>query len=361
MKMLWQLITANVKDMMRDRMSMFWFLAFPIVFILLFGAVFSGNGADQSYSIGLAVEDKGPVGSGIRKAFESVPSFELHQGSKETELAALKQGKRILVVEVPGKVQATIATGKPAEISIYYDPGRAATAQALISAAREILSEVERRATGAPRLFIAKPIKVEVKQLKNIDYLLPGILAMALMQLGLFGALGFVSLRERKIIRRLGATPVPKSLVLWSEILVRLAMAVVQAVSIVLIGHLAYGVTVVGNWPAVLGLVLLGALVFISLGYFLISFTKTSESAQGLIQLVQFPMMFLSGIFFPIEIMPRFLKPVIRAIPLSYLGDALRNVMVGLPTAFGIWTDVAILGGWLLVTAILAVRLFRWE
>ncbi|MGE5576727.1 MAG: ABC transporter permease [Syntrophothermus sp.] len=361
MRIFWQLVTANAKDMLRDRMTMFWFLAFPVIFILLFGAIFSGGGGTPSYSVGLAVEDEGPMGQGIKKAFESVPAFDLHQGSKQGELDALKKGKRVLVVVFPQDSQAAVISGQPAEIPIYYDPAKAATAQVLISSVREILSEFERRATGAPRLFAVKPIKEEVKELKDIDYLLPGILAMALMQLGLFGSLEFVSLRERKIIRRLGATPVPRSLVLWSEILVRLAMALVQAGLIVLIGHMVYGVTIVGNWLAVLGLVLLGALVFISLGYFLISFARTAESAQGLIQLVQFPMMFLSGIFFPIEIMPSFLQPVVRAIPLTYLGDMLRHVMVGLPTTYGLWTDAAILGGWLVIASILAVRLFRWE
>ncbi len=361
MRMFWQLYMANAKDMMRDRMSMFWFLAFPVIFILLFGAIFSGGEGAPSYSVGLAAEDESPLGQGVKRAFESAPAFDLHLGSRQDELDALKKGKRVLVVVVPRRDQAAARSGKPAEIPVYYDPGKAATAQVLISSVRDILSEVERRATGAPGLFAVKPIKKEVKELKNIDYLLPGILAMALMQLGLFGSLEFVSLRERKIIKRLNATPVPRSLLLWSEILVRVVMALIQASLIILIGHLVYGVTIVGNWLAVLGLVLLGALAFISLGYFLIAFARTAESAQGLIQLVQFPMMFLAGIFFPIEIMPSFLKPVVQAIPLSYLGDALRHVMVGLPTTYGLGTDVAVLGGWLAASSILAVRLFRWE
>lgn len=290
-----------------------------------------------------------------------MPIFELHQGTRVKELQALGRGKRFLVVVVPRHSAGSGRTIAPLTIPVYFDPSKAATTQALIAAVREILAELERKMTGAPRLLSAQPIKATVTQLKNIDYLLPGILAMALMQLGLFGALNFVSLRERKIIRRLGATPLPRSMMLASEIIVRLGMAIIQTIVIVALGFLAFRVTITGNLLAVLGAVILGASVFITLGYFLVSFTKTEESASGLIQVVQFPMMFLSGIFFPLETMPGFLRPMVNAIPLTYLGDLLRKVMVGLPSAYGLGTDLAVLGGWLIVVMVLAVRFFKWE
>lgn len=365
MKGFFQLVGANVKDIIRDRMSIFWFVAFPLLFVFLFGAIFSENQNPTKYSIGLVVEDQGPLGAGIKGAFAAVPVFELHQGSQEKELKALQSGKRLLVVVVPQQKvvpgSAPFGSAHPLQIPIYYDPGKAATTEVLIASIRELFSEVERRMTGTPKLLIAKPMKAEVTKLKNIDYFLPGILAMALMQLGLFGALNFVSLRERKIIRRLGATPLPRSLMLWSEIVVRLGMALFQTATIVLLGKLVYGVTITGNPLGVLGSVILGASIFITLGYFLVSFTKTEESAQGIIQVVQFPMMFLSGIFFPIDMMPRFLKPVMKAVPLTYLGDLLRRVMVGLPSVYGLGTDLAILGGWFVVSLAFAIRFFKWE
>ncbi len=362
MKGFWILVSANAKDIIRDRMSIFWFVAFPLLFILLFGAIFSQDQDSAKFSVGLVIEDKGPAGTAIQQAFRSVPVFELHQGSRDKELKALKNGKRLIVVVVPGNQQPGIpGAAKPLEIPIYYDPGKDTTTQILITSVKEILTEIERRIAGTPRLLVVKPVRTQVSTLKTIDYLLPGILAMALMQLGLFGALNFVSLRERKIIRRLGATPLPRSMMLWSEILVRLAMAMVQTILIITLGYYAFGVTVTGNIFLVMAMVMLGAVVFVSLGYLLINFTKTEESAQGLIQLVQFPMMFLSGIFFPLEMMPSFLKPVVNLLPLTYLGDLLRHVMVGLPTAYGFWTDTAVLAGWFVVTLGLAVRFFRWD
>ncbi len=105
----------------------------------------------------------------------------------------------------------------------------------------------------------------------------------------------------------------------------------------------------------------LGAVSFLALGYVLASFTKTEEAANGITQVVQFPMMFLSGVFFPIEAMPQFLQSIARLIPLTYLADALRQVMVG-GTAFApLWVCAAVLLGWLVVCFAIASRKFQWQ
>jgi ABC-2 type transport system permease protein len=360
MKGFYQLVAANIKDIVRDRMSIFWFLAFPLLFIILFGVIFGHDQSSTHYSIGLVIEEHGRLGSVIQRTFEKTPAFEIHQGKKATEIKALEKGKRSLVVVIADYSMSS-QKEKPLMASIYYDPGKIATAPILIASVRELLLEIERSLSSSPKLIITKTIKLSGTNLRTIDYLLPGVLAMALMQLGLFGALNFESLRERKIIRRLGATPLSRSMMLWSEIVVRLAMGIIQTVIIIVVGFLVFKVSVTGNPFKVLGSVILGASVFITLGYFLISFTKTEESASGLIQVVQFPMMFLSGIFFPLDSMPTYLKPIVNAIPLTYLGDILRNVMVGLPSFYGLGFDLAVLGGWLVTLTFLAIRFFKWE
>lgn len=361
MKAFARLTIANFKGFLRDGMAVFWFLAFPILFIFLFGMIFSGTG-QQSFDVGIAVSGKaGPLGSGVQQALESVKLFTTHVGTEKEELDALKAGKRSLVVVIPESTDAAAMFGAKVTIPVYYDAGQQVSNQVLLPVVSEILNEMERRVTGRPRLFEAKPQPVQSTQFRQIDYLMPGILAMALMQLGLFGALDVISLRERKILKGLGATPLPRSSLLGSEVLVRLFMSLVQAAAIITIGHLVFKVTVQANWLVVVGLVILGAATFVSLGYMLTAFSRTTESGQGLIQVVQFPMMFLSGIFFPVEIMPAFLKPVVKAIPLTYLGDALRQVMVGAAPVASMTTDILVLVTWLVVTLALAVRFWRWE
>jgi ABC-2 type transport system permease protein len=195
-----------------------------------------------------------------------------------------------------------------------------------------------------------------------MDFFVPGVVSMSLMQLGIFGSLTMVSLRERKILKRLGATPLPRRTLVLSQVVLRLLISVVQAFIILTVGRLVFDVQVGNQIPIMLVFILLGGLAFVAMGYLVASFARTEAAGQAIVQVIQFPMMFLSGIFWPLEFAPDWLEPVIKVMPLTYLGDALRQVMVeGSSKLFPLPVDAAILTGWLLVSLFVAFRFFRWE
>lgn len=360
MKTYFELVKANAKNMFRDRMVLFWFLAFPALFILLFGTIFSTDTNISDFPIGL-VGDDGEVNRALRSALEQTGAFTIHTGSGEDELEALQEGSRHLVILLPAESDTLLARGEQVEIAFYYDQQNQTMNQVLISSVSEILQEIERVMTGRPQVFVISSEAVQANNLRGIDFLIPGVLAMALMQLGLFGSMQIVGLRERKVLRQLNVTPLPRGLLIASEVTVRLFLAMVQTMLILVMGHFIYKIEVAGSWPVLIGIVILGAAVFVSFGYMLICFVKSEESGYGIIQLVQFPMMFLSGIFFPIEVMPDFIKPVMKAIPLTYLADLLRQEITGWAPLHTPATNLAVLGGWLIVSLAVAIRFFRWE
>jgi ABC-2 type transport system permease protein len=141
----------------------------------------------------------------------------------------------------------------------------------------------------------------------------------------------------------------------------RLIIAFTQAVIIMGVGIAFFGVEVTGSFFLSAVFIVLGAMAFLALGYVLASFTKTEDAANGITQVVQFPMMFLSGVFFPIELMPEFLQTIARLIPLTYLADALRQVMVGGAAFAPLWVCAAVLLGWLVVCFGIAARKFQWQ
>ena len=126
-------------------------------------------------------------------------------------------------------------------------------------------------------------------------------------------------------------------------------------------GPAGFGVEIGDRIGLLAAFCVLGALTFVSLGYLIAALSKTEESVFGITSVLNFPMMFLSGIFFPLEIMPDWIRPVVQAIPLTYLVDALRQTMVGAPPVHALGLDALVLGIWLAVAAVLSVRLFRWE
>lgn len=194
----------------------------------------------------------------------------------------------------------------------------------------------------------------------SFDYILPGILAMALMQLGLFGALQFLSLRERKIIRGLSITPLSRSSILSSEILLRILVGFVQTVIIIMLGVIVFDFSLGGNIIKIFLVVFLGSLTFVSIGYMLICFVRSMEGGNGLAQVVQLPMIFLSGIFFPVDMMPNFMQPIVKMIPLTYLADSLRQVMIGVPGQLSLTVNLLVLSSWLVSTFIITVKFWRW-
>ena len=203
---------------------------------------------------------------------------------------------------------------------------------------------------------------MQTQELSAAAYFVPSILAMALMQLGIFSAIPLVEQRQKLILKRLSATPLRRWNLVASNIVMRLLIALVQ--SRAHRGPRRRRCSASRSWAACCwpsAFVVLGAVTFIAIGYVIASFARTEEAANGLTSVVQFPMMFLSGIFFPIAFMPAFLQPVAALIPLTYLADALRQTMVGGVPYAPLWVDALVLTAWLVVSFLISARYFRWE
>jgi ABC-2 type transport system permease protein len=362
MSTIFSLYVASIKEFVRDRATIFWTLAFPLIFIVLFGVIFNG-GSSPNYTVGLVNEDNGAVSQGLVTAFKQVPSFKVQTGTRADEMDKLKQGQVDMVIVIPTGLSESIAQKQTATVQMYDDPSKGqADAQIKESIVQAIVANFNKNATNTVPPLALQTNSILSHQLTYIDFLVPGILAMALMQLGLFGtATPLVTLRQEQVLRRLGATPLPRSNLLASQVLLRLTIALVQTGLILALSIWVFNVQIQGNILALLGLVVLGAITFVSLGYLIAAIARTVDAANGITSAVNFPMMFLSGIFFPLAVLPLFLTPIVRALPLTYLGDALHQVMTGGTPAFAMWVDLAVLAGWTIVCSLLAIRLFKWE
>ncbi|MBI5960807.1 MAG: ABC transporter permease [Chloroflexi bacterium] len=366
------LYIATIREFVRDITALFWTLAFPVMFILIFGVIFS-DGDDISFDIGLVNED-GAASSELVENLKQIEVFNVKTGNRADELDALKEGDRSLVIVIPQGTGAaldayftrlTTEGDNPAQaqLDVYYDPADQNTSQIVLNIVDKVIAGMNEGMTGIKPALITQTQKVTTDDLRNIDYLLPGVLAMSLMQLGLFGtAAPLVSLREKGVLRRMGATPLPKFTMLASQIAFRLTIAFAQTGVIISVGMLLFGVQIeFGNLPAIIGVMILGATLFITMGYFISGLAKTEEAVQGLIALPNFLFMFLSGIWFPVEVMPSWIRPLVDIIPLTYLGDALRATMIDAGSYFSMVTNLGIMLAWLVVCTLLALRFFRWE
>jgi len=362
MSTIFSLYRAAMKEFFRDRMATFWTLAFPILFIILFGAIFSGGGS-PTYSVGLVNQDNGPVSIALAGTFKSIKALSVKSGDLSTQMDNLKKGQLDMVVVLPAGMSQAVQSGASAQVQMYFDPSKNPTnAQIEQNIVQQIVDGFNKAATQQHTALTLQTNTITSHNLRTVDFLMPGILAMALMQLGLFGtAQPLVSLREEGVLRRLGATPLPRWHLLASQVLLRVTIGLIQTILIIGISVKIFNVQIQGNYLALLGLVLLGAFTFVGLGYLIAAVSRSVDAAAGISSAVNFPMMFLSGIFFPLALLPAFLAPIVRAMPLTYLADAVRQVTIGSVPDFPIMVDVLVLVAWALVCGILAARFFRWE
>lgn len=359
MKAIGSLYLAQARQFLRDRMTLLFVLLLPVGFGVFFGLVFSGGG-DFEVRIGVANEDGGLAGEAFLAGLPQ-DGLSLQVDSRQALEAALRQGEVHAVLCLPADMTDRLARGSAVPVEVLYDPANPTSAGVGLSLVRTMLSEANLGLVGAPRLLEMRLQSVQVEHARAIDFYLPGMLGVALLWLGVFGtAQPVVAQREGKILRRFQVTAITRATILAAEVAWRVTVGLLQAVLFVLVGYFGFGVGVV-DWLPFGATVLLGTLVFVSLGYALAGIGRSLEGTMAIGQLLNFPMMMLSGSIFSADMLPGFFRPVVAAMPLTYLSDLLRQTMVGAPAAHPMGLDFAVLGAWLVVLLGLAVWLWRWE
>jgi ABC-2 type transport system permease protein len=365
---LWPLTVANSKSFLRNRAALFWTFAFPVIFIVLFGSIFSGR--PTTFDLGWVDEDHSAASERLRGQFGDVSVLVLTDTDQQTALDKMRDGSLDAVLVVPaglGTAMTPSGAGPqtppaaPFQLVLYTDPSSQTSATTVQQIVSTIVGGINLQVSGTPPALGVANQALQTESIGAAAYFVPSILAMALMQLGIFAAIPLVAQREKGILKRLNATPLSRSTLVSSNVFMRLLIAIMQTFIIVGIGAVLFGVAIVGSVALAALFVILGALTFLALGYVIASYARTEESANALTSVVQFPLMFLSGIFFPIAFMPQWLQPVAALMPLTYLGDGLRQTMVGGAAFAPLWVDFLVLGVWLVVSFLISARFFRWQ
>ena len=365
MKELLALYLVNAKEFLRDRTPVILVLVLPVLLAIFFGLIFGGDGGDWTLHLGVVVEDSGAAGPRFLDELRaSLPGegFVVQTGTREEMTAALQRGDVHLVLVLPADMTASLAADRPVDVAVLYDSTQGTAAAAGLSAVRDLITQANLALSGAPPRLVLVETDVQTEPRRMVELFMPGMLGIALLWLGLFGtALPLLQQRAGQVLRRLSLTPLRPVTMLASQVSWRVTVGLLQAALFVLAGYLAFRVGVQGNKLLFVGAVLLGSLVFVSLGYLLAGLARSEESMMVLVQVVNFPLMMLSGGLLPVENLPSFFQPLVVLSPLTYLTDALQQLMVGAPALHPLGLNFAVLGGWLVVLFGLGVRFWRWE
>lgn len=362
MKSIVGLYKAQALTFLRDRSSVLFVLLLPVIFGVFFGLIFSDSGS-FTLQLGLTNQDTGPLGGSISDNLVSsnIDAIAVQTGSEAALMDALEKGDLHAVVVLPPGLTDNLINSQPTDVAVHFDTSNPTSKDLALGVVASLLDEINLSLSGSERLLLVSAQSIQSEPLRSIDFYLPGMLGVALLWLGIFGtAQPVVTQRVSQIYRRIGLTAISRERILTAEVGWRVTVGLLQAVTFVVIGYLGYGVGI-QSWRLFIPTMLLGILVFVCLGYVLAGIGRTIESSMAISQIVNFPMMMLSGSIMSAEMLPGFFQPIVKVLPLTYLSDLLRQAMVGAPGNFPIWLSFSVLGGWLLVTAILAVRLWKWE
>jgi ABC-2 type transport system permease protein len=345
---------------LRSRIGLFFSLVFPVILILLFGAIFSSSG---SSAINIYVQNQdhnSPISQKFIAALNETGAFNVNivspsSGNLSTWLS--NNGDTAGIV-IPAGFAAQFMNHTPVRVTVYTDPAQGATAGTVQGVVQGVVNEFN--LGGTPPVITVRSLNVGSTSFQYIDYLVPGLIGFTVLTSPMFATVNISSeFKKYKLFRQLSLTPLTRGEWLTAAIIWFIVLTAISTVLMVSIGELVYGAKVTLTLLAVPFLVL-GPLFFVSLGLVAGSATNSPESAAVIGNLITFPMMFLSGTFFPVSMFPSWLQDVAFCLPLYYVIDGLNNAMV-----FGnvgrVLVDLTVIVVLAIVTFIAAIHLFKWR
>lgn len=340
----WPLIELakwRTREFLRQPEAMFWVFAFPILLAFALGIAFQNRGAQTVH----VVVEQGPNAEAIVETLIAAGGIEASVLAADEAQNALRTGRVPLVI-VPGET-----------LVFRYDSTRE---ESLL--ARLVTNDALQRAEGRSDVRAVRNLGTSEPGARYIDFLIPGLLGLNIMGTGMWGV-GFsiVRTRTQKLLKRFVATPMRKSHFLLGYMLSRLVFLVAEVAALVAFGHFVFGVPVRGSILALSVVSLLGALAFAGIGVLVASRAQTIEGVSGMMNLVMVPMWVLSGVFFSAAAFPDAMQPVIQALPLTALNDALRAVLLDGASLFALTGWLAILALWCVGSFGVALKIFRWS
>ncbi len=354
---------------LRNRFGLFFGLIFPVILILIFGAIFSGN-SSGTVNVYVQNQDNGAFGQNIGTVFltslnESTTLRVITVNVTENFPDYLASHSASDGIIIPQSFSADYIAGKPVNVTVYGNP--ASSTSGIVGgtvggyANYFNLNYFQRKYNDTtPAIIGISSATVNTQQTKYIDFLIPGLIGFSILTSPMFSLVNISSeYKKTKLFKQLSLTPLTKMEWLTSKVLWYVVLTFAGFILMVGFGILAFGAHVtltVGLIP----FLILGPMLFASLGMLVGTVTKNPETAGVIGNIVTFPMMFLSGTFFPISIMPTYLQTIAHILPLFYIIEGLNNIMV-YGNITGAVLDLAVVAILTAVIFVLAVKLFKWR
>ncbi len=358
-------VRIDVKRLFRDKVAIFFVFIFPLIFLLIFGTIFSSDN-DVSFRVGLINESETEYAAEFEQQLVESSIYQVDEEFSTLEAAREKMNR--------GQLEATIILpagfgsveeneGYPSgEATVLYDQSNETGGQTLASILDATFIEINKSLVDTSTPFTVKTESTATKGLTQFDYTFSGILGFTLLSLGIFGPTNiFPRLKARGVLRRYQTTTLKVWQYFTANMLSNAFIGFLALVIMYAVAVFAFDLNMRGNYFNLVFMVLFGTILLFGIGLAIGGWAKNENQAAPLAQLTTLPMMFLSGVFFPTFLMPDFLQAITKFIPLTPIIDSIRLIITENASLIDLSPQLAVMAGWTVVIYLIAFRVFRWE
>ncbi|MFI5196176.1 MAG: ABC transporter permease [Chitinophagales bacterium] len=353
------LIKASLQGILKSPSAIIFTIAFPMIFILVFGFLGKGSG----FHINVATAPGSDTTSPLYNILHQVPVLKWSSKDSAGINKQLKEGDIVATLDIRKQPEGTKPEYKILLNVASTEVDKAQQLKSILAAVvQQMDPEIQKRQADLANIDTHVS---EVREYKTIDFILPGQLSFSLLASGVFGtAFVFFNLRQTLVLKRFFATPVRKEVIVISEGIARMLFQLLGAIIIISVGHFLFGFTLYNGWITfveMLALCAIALLVFMGFGFVISGIAKSDSAIPPFANLITLPQFLLAGTFFAIDNFPKWLQPFCRALPLTYLNDALRKMAYEGAGFWAVRTDILVLLLWGVVIYAIAGRTFKWE
>jgi ABC-2 type transport system permease protein len=351
---------------LRNKFGLFFGLIFPVILILIFGAIFSG-GSSGTVNVYAQNQDTGPfaipqmdIASQFLNALNSSTTIRVITVNATEDFSKyLADHSSSDGIIIPANFSANYLAGHQVNVTVYGNP-TSSTSGIVSGTVNGYANYFNLQRFNGTMVIGLTSATVNTQQTKYIDFLIPGLIGFSILVSPMFSLVNISSeYKKTKLFKQLSLTPLTKMEWLASKVLWYIVLTAFSFLLMVGVGIFAFGAHITLTvW--LIPFLILGPMLFASLGMLVGTVTKNPETAGVIGNIVTFPMMFLSGTFFPISTMPQYLQSLAHVLPLFYIIEGLNNVMV-YANYMGAIIDLAVVAVITAVIFVLAVRLFKWR
>lgn len=356
-------IPMDVKRLFRDKLAIFFVFLFPLIFLLIFGSIFSGDN-EVSFRIVVLNESKSEFSNKFTEQLRNNKTFKVDENITNLDAAKEKmsRGQLDATVILPAGF-GELKNDKPGgELKIIYDQNSESAGQTLKTVMEGIFKDINAGLVKTETPFVVAAESTATKGLTRFDYTFAGLMGFTLLSLGIFGPVNvFPRLKQRGVLRRYHTTPLKVWQYFAGNVVSNGVAGVLAAGLMFIAAVIVFDLNMRGDYFSLFALIIIGATMLFGIGLAIGGWAKNENQAAPLAQLVTLPMMFLSGVFFPIFLMPDILQKITKYIPLTPVVEGVRLIVTEGKTIFEIGPQLTIILIWTVVVYIIAFRVFRWE